>query len=99
MGANMARRLTDAGYSVIAVYDLDPAKSASLGNELGWEAATPPARVAQLCTTIFTVITDDAGMRVLYAPQRVDRLLSHARGRLFINCATLSTQIRNRSLS
>jgi len=93
MGANMARRLSDAGYNVTAVYDLDLAKSASLGNELGCEAATTPARVAELCTTIFTVISDDAGMRLIYAPGRLDGLPSHASGRLFINCATLSPQI------
>jgi 3-hydroxyisobutyrate dehydrogenase len=93
MGANMARRLNDAGYAVTAVYDLDPAKSASLGNELGCEAATTPAHVAERCTTIFTVITDDAGMRLIFAPRRAESLLSHASGRLFINCATLSPEI------
>jgi 3-hydroxyisobutyrate dehydrogenase len=90
MGANMARRLNDTGYAVTAVYDLDPAKSASLANDLGCEAATTPAYVAERCRTIFTVITDDAGMRLIFAPQRATSLLSHANGRLFINCATLS---------
>src|SRR5437763_11903265 len=45
MGANMARRLNETGYAVTAVYDLNPAKSASLGNELGCEAVTTPAYV------------------------------------------------------
>ncbi len=94
MGANMARRLADAGYAVTAVYDLDPAKSASLGRELGCEAATTPALVAKRCTTIFTVISDDAGMRLIFAPQRAESLLSYASGRLFVNCATLSPRIR-----
>ena len=93
MGANMARRLYDTGYTVTAVYDVDEAKSTSLGKELGCETVTTPARVAERCTTIFTVITDDAAMRLIFAPQQVDSLLSHADGRLFINCATLSPQI------
>jgi len=93
MGANMARRLCDTGYTVTAVYDVDETKSASLGKELGCEAVRTPARVAERCTTIFTVITDDAAMRLIFAPHQVDSLLSHAGGRLFINCATLSPQI------
>ena len=93
MGANMARRLCDTGYTVTAVYDVDETKSASLGKELGCEVVTTPARVAERCTTIFTVITDDAAMRLIFAPRHVDSLLLHAGGRLFINCATLSPQI------
>jgi len=93
MGANMARRLNDIGYAVTALYDLDPAKSTSLGSELRCEAATTPARVAALCTTVFTVVADDAGMRLIFAPHGMDSLLSHAGGRLFINCATLSPQV------
>jgi 3-hydroxyisobutyrate dehydrogenase len=93
MGANMARRLCDTGYTVRAVYDVDAAKSGALEKELGCEAVTTPAHVAERCTTILTVITDDAAMRLIFAPQQVDSLLSHADGRLFINCATLSPQI------
>jgi 3-hydroxyisobutyrate dehydrogenase-like beta-hydroxyacid dehydrogenase len=93
MGANMARRLNDKGYTVEAVYDIDPAKSTSLGTELECEIAKTPAHVAELSHAIFTVITDDAGMRQIFANRRPDSLLAQAHGRLFINCATLSPQI------
>lgn len=93
MGANMARRLKDVGYSVVAAYDADHAKTEQLAKELGCEAAGTPARVAELADTVFTVITDDHAMRQIYARDRTDSLLAHAKGRLFINCATLSPQI------
>lgn len=93
MGANMARRLCDTGHTVTAVYDVDGAKSGSLAKELKCEAVTTPAGVAERCTTIFTVITDDAAMRLIFSPQQGDSLLSYADGRLFINCATLSPQV------
>jgi 3-hydroxyisobutyrate dehydrogenase len=39
MGANMARRLKDRGYSVAAVYDSHAPLAAELAAELGTEAA------------------------------------------------------------
>src|SRR5581483_8317215 len=77
MGANMARRLTDVGYSVVAAYDADHAKTEQLAKELGCEAAGTPARVAELADTVFTVITDDHAMRQIYARDRTDSLLAH----------------------
>ena len=35
MGANMARRLHDLQYSIVAVYDADPQRAESLAKELG----------------------------------------------------------------
>src|SRR5687767_3148125 len=93
MGANMARRLADKGCTVTAVYDMDSMKSQSLANELGCEAAQTPARVAEMSNTVFTVISDDSGMRQIFDPKQADSLLSQANGRLFINCATLSPQV------
>ncbi len=93
MGANMARRLKDKGYPVVAVYDVDWVKTEELATELKCEAAGIPARVAELANTVFTVVTDDAAMRQIYATDRPDSLLTHANGRLFINCATVSPQI------
>lgn len=93
MGYNMARRLKDHGYTVTAVYDVDAAKSSSLAAELTCEAAPTPARVAVLSQIVLTVIADDNGMRQIFALQREDSLLTHAVGRLFINCATLSPAI------
>jgi 3-hydroxyisobutyrate dehydrogenase len=93
MGANMARRLADKGCTVTAVYDIDSMKSQSLANELGCEAAQTPARVAEMSNTVFTVVSDDSGMRQIFEPKQADSLLSQANGRLFINCATLSPQV------
>jgi len=93
MGANMARRLADEGCAVTAVYDIDSMRSRSLAKELGCEAAPTPARAAEVSNTVFTVISDDSGMRQIFAPEQPDGLLSQADGRLFINCATLSPQI------
>lgn len=93
MGANMARRLAEKGCAVTAVYDVDSMKGQSLANELGCEAAQTPARVAEMSNTVFTVISDDTGMRQIFKPKQADSLLSQANGRLFINCATLSPEV------
>lgn len=93
MGANMARRLHEQGYHPTAIYDIDRARSDTLGSELGCPVASSPAEAAESSNTIFTVVTDDDAMRALYAEDRNDGLLVHAAGRLFINCATLTPQI------
>jgi 3-hydroxyisobutyrate dehydrogenase len=93
MGANMARRLADKGCSLTAVFDVDSMKGRALANELGCEAARTPARVAEMSNIVFTVISDDTGMRQIFMSEQADSLLSQADGRLFINCATLSPQV------
>ena len=80
MGANMARRLTDKGCALTAVYDVDSMKGQSLANELGCEAAKTPARVAEISNTVFTVISDDSGMRQIFQPERSDSRRRPARG-------------------
>lgn len=92
MGANMARRLNDAGFGVVTVCDTDHGKAEQLAKELGCTASDSPAVVAEAVDTIFTVVTDDQAMRQIYATDRADSLLKHAKGRLFINCATVSPQ-------
>src|SRR3982750_10868 len=93
MGANMARRLAEQHYAVTTVHDVDSVKSWALAKELGCEATQTPGRVAEASNTVFTVIGDDAGMREIFRPKTTEGLLSHAAGRLFINCATLSPQV------
>ncbi len=93
MGANMARHLKDKRYPLTAVHDVDQAKTDALAKELGCEAARTPARVAELSNTVFTVVTDDAAMQQIYESDSTDSLLSHATGRLFINCATVSPRV------
>src|SRR5205823_5374716 len=82
MGANMARRLNDAAFTVVAVYDTERTKMEHLANELGCAAVDAPAGVAEVADTVFTVITDDSAMRQIYATDRADSLLKHAKGRL-----------------
>lgn len=91
MGANMARRLKDAGYPVAAVYDVRNDAAQSLAAELGAEACATLARVTQLAEVIITVVSDDAAMKKIFATGS-DTLLKRANGKLFINCATLSPQ-------
>jgi 3-hydroxyisobutyrate dehydrogenase-like beta-hydroxyacid dehydrogenase len=93
MGANMARRLQGQGYRIAAVCDRDEISAQAIARELGCEWAVTPARVAELATIVITVVTDDGAMREIYAEGKSDSLLVHARGRLFMNCATITPQV------
>mgnify|MGYP001558004843 CR=1 FL=1 len=93
MGANMARRLKDRGEKIVAVYDLNLATAADLASELGCEAAASPARVAELASIVFTVVSDDDAMRRIFSATGMESLLRHAKDRLFVNCATLSPAV------
>ncbi len=94
MGANMARRLHDLHYQIVAVYDTDTRRAEELAKELGCTASPTPAHLAELADTVLTVVSDDGAMRHIYAPAAPDSLLRHATGRLFINCATLSPALQ-----
>jgi 3-hydroxyisobutyrate dehydrogenase len=95
MGANMARRLKDVGFPVAAVYDVRQESAQALAQEIGAEACAKLARVTELSDVIFTVVTDDAAMRKIYGlgGKKGDRLLTNARGKFFINCATISPKV------
>jgi len=92
MGANMARRLKEVGYPVIAVYDVRAEAAKSLAQELGCEVCPTLARVTALSDVIITVVTDDDAMRRIYADKK-DNLLKHAEGKVFINCATITPKV------
>src|SRR5207249_1885292 len=92
MGANMARRLKDRGFHVTAVYDTNRTAATSLAADLGCAAAQDLSEVTAASDVIFTVVTDDAAMRQIFAGTG-DNLLVNARGKLFINCATISPQV------
>jgi len=92
MGANIARRLNDEGFRVVAVYDVRQEVAQALAHEVGAAAAATLADVTAAAGAIITVVTDDAAMRAIYA-ESGDSLLSGARGKLFVNCATLSPAI------
>lgn len=92
MGANMARRLKDCGYTIAAVYDVNREAAAALAKELGSTACERLADVTAAVDVIFTVVTDDAAMRSVFLGAS-DNLLGNAQGKIFINCATLSPAI------
>ncbi len=92
MGANMARRLKDRQFHITAVYDTNRASATSLAGELGCAAAQDLSEVTAESEVVFTVVTDDNAMRNIFAGSG-DNLLVNARGKLFINCATISPQV------
>ena len=92
MGANMARRLKDRGFHVTAVYDTNRATATSLATELGCAASQDLSELTAESDVIFTVVTDDNAMRQIFSGSG-DNLLVNGRGKLFINCATISPQV------
>jgi 3-hydroxyisobutyrate dehydrogenase len=92
MGANMARRLRDRNYVIAAVYDARREASETLAAELSAEAAETLARVTELSDVIFTVVSDDRAMKRIFAVGG-DSLLAAAKGKLFVNCATVSPNV------
>ncbi|MFL6531555.1 MAG: NAD(P)-dependent oxidoreductase [Chthoniobacterales bacterium] len=91
MGANMARRLKDRGYHVTALYDANRKAATELATEVGATACPTLGDVTAGADVIFTVVSDDAAMRQIFSGE--DNLLANARGKLFINCATISPQV------
>jgi 3-hydroxyisobutyrate dehydrogenase len=89
MGANMARRLKETGHEVSAVYDLNTAAAQALAQELGSVAAEQLKQVTKLSDVIITVVTDDKAMKKIYN----GGLLSRSKGKLFINCATITPEV------
>ena len=92
MGANMARHLKlDCDYEVTAVFDLNREAAASLAEELGAKVAESLSEVTAAADVIFTVVTNDEAMRGIFLG--AEGLLEGAKGKTFVNCATLSPGI------
>ncbi|MDB6021446.1 MAG: glxR 1 [Pedosphaera sp.] len=89
MGGNMARRLKEQGYTVAAVYDVNAPAAQALAQELGCTACAELKEVTKLSDVIITVVTDDAAMKKIFS----GGLLSRSKGKLFINCATISPDV------
>ena len=87
MGANMARRLKDCGYTIAAVYDLNRELTDSVAKELDTHAATELSEITQRANLVITVVSDDQAMRDIFA---TDALLKDAHDTIFLNCATVS---------
>jgi 3-hydroxyisobutyrate dehydrogenase len=89
MGANMARRLKEVGYNVVAVHDANAGVAETLAREMGCEPCAELAEVTRRSDVILTVVTDDRAMKAVIN----GGLLRRARGRLLINCATLTPAV------
>jgi 3-hydroxyisobutyrate dehydrogenase len=92
MGANIARRLHDVGYRIVVLYDSNPDSAKATAAKTGGEVAASLARVTELADIILTVVTDDAAMHKIFATAG-DSLLTGARGKIFVNCATLTPRV------
>ena len=88
MGANMARRLHDLEYDVVAVYDYHLPVAEGVAAEIGAKAVGALTDVTAEADVIFTVVTDDDSMEEIFHGE--DSLLKGAEGKVFINCATVS---------
>lgn len=89
MGSNMARRLKDCGYEIAAVYDSNAQVAQALAQELNCQAVPELKQVTKLSDVIFTVVSDDKAMKQVFN----GGLLSRSRGKLFINCATITPEV------
>jgi 3-hydroxyisobutyrate dehydrogenase len=89
MGANMARRLRECGYEVSCVHDVSTTAAQALAQELGCPAAEQLSEVTRLSDVIITIVTDDKAVKQIYKAG----LLRQARGKLFINCATITPEV------
>jgi 3-hydroxyisobutyrate dehydrogenase len=89
MGSNMARRLKECGYPIAGIHDVNTAAAQSLAQELGCEACADLRQVTKLSDVIITVVTDDKAMKQIY----MGGLLSRSKGKLFINCATITPSV------
>ena len=89
MGANMARRLHEMGFPIAAVFDANAAAAQSLAAELGGVAAADLKTVTALADVILTVVSDDRAMKKIFT----GGLLKRAKGKIFINCATVTPAI------
>jgi len=92
MGANIALRLADVGYPVAAFYDVRPDAARAAAAQTKGTAYTTLADVTARADVIVTVVTDDAAMDRIFA-ERGDSLLEGAKGKIFINCATVTPAI------
>jgi 3-hydroxyisobutyrate dehydrogenase len=92
MGANMARRLADCGYSISGLYDVNPNSANTLATQLNTQAFECLAKLTQTSDVILTVVSDDAAMEAIYHHPD-DNLFQHAQGKTFINFATITPQV------
>lgn len=93
MGANMARRLKDVGYTIAALYDVRPEAARETAAETGGEVCTGLARVTALSDVIITVVTDDKAMYDIYGGGGDSLLAGDPSGKYFVNTATVTPRV------
>lgn len=94
MGGNMARCLNDKGYNVAEVSDINAEVAQALSEEVGANASAKLADVTAGSDIILTVVTNDAAMDAIFFGQ--DNLFTGAKGKVFINCATLTPAVQEK---
>jgi 3-hydroxyisobutyrate dehydrogenase len=92
MGANIARRLHEVGYDITAVNDVHAGTAAAVAKEFGADVCVRLADLTRAADTIVTVVSDDAAMRHIFS-DAPGSLLDGARGKTFVNCATVSPSV------
>ena len=85
------RAVKDRGFHITTVFDVNRAAATSLARELGCTASPTLGDVSAGADVVFTIVTDDLAMREIFTG--ADNLLANARGKLFVNCATVSPKI------
>jgi 3-hydroxyisobutyrate dehydrogenase len=92
MGADLGLRLRDRGYAIAAVYDTRAEAAGLTAKETGALHARELREVSAEADIILTVVTDDEAMNRIFA-ESSSSLLAHARGKLFVNCATVTPSV------
>jgi 3-hydroxyisobutyrate dehydrogenase len=92
MGANIALRLKDQGFTIAAVYDTRAEAAAKSAAETGAKHVRTLAEIPPLADVILTVVTDDAAMYAIFA-ESGDSLLAGAAGKVFVNTATVTPAV------
>jgi 3-hydroxyisobutyrate dehydrogenase len=92
MGANMARRLHDVGYPIVALYDINPDFARETAADTGGEVTDSLARVTELSDIVITVVSDDNAMYKIFEATG-DSLLDGSKGKIFINTATVTPRV------
>lgn len=85
MGGAMARRLTEQGHAVVG-WDVRRKAVEALGNTV--EAANSPREVAEAADAVLSIITEDKGIRRVYAGKD-GYLQGNVAGKIFIEMSTL----------
>lgn len=94
MGGNMARCLKDKGYDVVSVFDIHAPTAQGLAAEIGATVAEKLSDVTAAADIVLTVVTNDAAMEAIFFG--ADNLFAGAKGRIFINCATLTPDVHRK---